>query len=274
MVRPASAEPPAGGQDRRRNRACGKNLPLTLPKVEFYIRSMHHAALLSDLPDTPGGAAPLVPERIGRLLLLLQMLVGYGKDFAATLRQQTVTPRFRLALQARFGTTEIARILIRIGRALRLAEMLEAQLRRQAATGQDVMTRAEVARAQPCLHGKRSTTTADRRAADRGTDPHNQLDDDLPTEEQIAAMIRLGKLGVVIEQICRDLGLVPSVVSQQQWSDVHHALITYGGNFAGLIGDACSRINRDIYDASFTQPLTREAIAQLNGAIFSSPCPS
>jgi len=29
-----------------------------------------------------------VPERIGRLLTLVQFLIGYGKDFAATLRQR------------------------------------------------------------------------------------------------------------------------------------------------------------------------------------------
>ena len=235
---------------------------------------MQAAALLPVLPNTPGGAAPLVPERIGRLLLLLQVLIGYGQDFAATLRQQTVTPQFRLTLQARFGTPEIARILIRIGRALRLAAALEAHLRRQAATGQNVKTRAEVARVQPCAHGNRSTTTAHRRAADSGTDLDNQLDDDQPSEEAIAAMTRLGKLGVVIEQICRDLGLVPSVVTEQQWTEVHDAIITFGGNFARLIGDVFIRMENCILDAVFTEPLTQDAIGNLNRAIFSRAGPA
>ena len=235
---------------------------------------MNHAALTSELSNTPGGAAPPVPQRIGRLLLLIQMLIGYGKDFAATLRQQSVTPQFSLALQVRFGISDVAHILLRIGRALRLAAMLETQLRKQAATGQDVMTRAEVARDQPCSHGKRSTAPADRRAAESGADIDNPLDDDLPSEAQIAAMIRNGKTGAIIEQICRGLGLVPSAVTQQQWSDVHHALITYGGNFAGLIGDACIRMTNCIGDAAFTAPLNNAAIRGLHDAVFSRAGPA
>ena len=145
-------------------------------------------------------------------------------------------------MQARFGTSEIARILIRIGRALRLAAALETQLHRLAATGQDVMTSAEVALVPPRSRGNRSTTTADRRAATGGTVPDN-LDDNLPTDEEILALARRGKLGVVIAAICRDLGLVPSVVTDQQWSEVAEIILTFGGNFVQLIGDALIRVN-------------------------------
>ena len=234
-------------------------------------------AAAASLPDSttaaPQGAAPPVPRHIGRILLLIQMLVGYGRDFTATLRQQTVTPQFRLAMQARFGTSEIARILIRIGRALRLAAALETQLRQLAATGQDVMTSAERALVPPRSRGNRSTTTADRRAATGGTDPDNQ-EDDLPSDEEILALARRGKLGVVIAAICRDLGLVPSVVSEQQWSELADILRTFGGNFIGLIGDAMDRVLSYIHAASFTKPLTTQAIAQLNDAIFLRPAPA
>ena len=66
-----------------------------------------------------------MPERIGRLLTLVQFLIGYGKECAATLRQHAMTPQFRLTMQARFGTSDMARILIRIGRALKLAAALD-----------------------------------------------------------------------------------------------------------------------------------------------------
>lgn len=217
-----------------------------------------------------------MPSHIGRVLLLIQMLVGYGKDFAASLQRQTVTPRFHLAMQARFGTAEIARILIRIGRALRLAAALETQLRRQAATGQDLITSAEVALAPPRARGNRSTTTADRRAAAGGTVPSNPPDDDddLFSDADIVSLARRGKIGVVIAAICRELGLVPSVVSEQQWSDVADLIITFGGNFAALIGDAMQRVLRYIHAASFTKPLSGETIAQLRNAIFLRPAPA
>ena len=237
---------------------------------------MQHAAP-SSFPDpttaAPEGAASPVPRHVGRILLLIHMLVGYGKDFAASLRQQTVTPRFHLAMQARFGTSEIARILIRIGRALRLAAALETQLHRLAATGQDAMTSAEVALVPPCSRGNRSTTTADRRAATGGTAPDN-LDDDLPTDEEILALARRGKLGVLIAAICRDLGLVPSVVTEQQWSDVAEIIRTFGGNFVQLIGDALARINSFLYAASFTKPLGNAEIRILNDAVFLRSAPA
>lgn len=236
---------------------------------------MQHPAPSS--PDsttaTPEGAASPVPRRIGRILLLIQMLVGYGKDFAAGLRQQTVTPRFHLAMQARFGTSEIARILIRIGRALRLAAALETQLHRLAATGQDAITSAERALVPPRARGNRSTTTADRRAAAGGTVPDN-LDDDLPTDEEILALARRGKLGVLIAAICRELGLVPSVVSEQQWSEVAEIICTFGGNFVQLIGDAMNRVLTYIHAASFTKPLTGVEIGILNDAVFARPAPA
>ena len=231
----------------------------------------------SSFPDltiaTPEGAASPVPRHVGRILLLIQMLVGYGKDFAATLRQQSVTPQFRLAMQARFGTSEIARILIRIGRALRLAAALETQLRRQAATGQDIQTSAEVALVPPRTRGNRSTTTADRRAAACGTVPDNH-DDDLPSDEEIVAMARRGKLGVLIAAICRDLGLVPSVVTEQQWSELADVIRTFGGNFVQLIGDALARVNNFLFEASFTKPLSRAEIRTLNDAVFLRPAPA
>jgi hypothetical protein len=197
---------------------------------------MRATATLSDLPNTPAGAAPPMPPRIGRLLVLLQVLIGYGREFAATLYRQTVTPQLRLTLQPRFGTADFARILIRIGRALRLAAALDSRLRQQAATGQDVKTSAELALAPPRSRGNRSISPAHRRATGTGTAETNPLEDELPSEAEIAALARRGTIGAVIAESCRDLGLVPGVVSQQQWTEVHHAIIMFGGNFARLIG--------------------------------------
>lgn len=61
-------------------------------------------------------------------------------------------------------------------------------------------------------------------------------------------MARRGKIGAIIAEIFRDLGLVPGTVSQQQWGKVHDVIITFGGNFAKLIADVLIRI----LDAAFT----------------------
>ena len=215
-----------------------------------------------------------MPERIGRLLTLVQFLIGYGKQCAATLRQQALTPQFRLTMQARFGTSDLARILIRIGRALQLAAALDTQLRRHAASGRDIETQTELAPVQPRSFASRSTTTADRRAAGRGTVSDN-LDGELPSEAQIVAMIRRGRAGAVIAEICRDLGLVPGVVSQQQWSDVADAISAFGGKFAKLVCDIFFRIQACVEAAvAANAALSGAALRELEDAIFAPPAPA
>ena len=241
----------------------------------MFYRSSKRAAAHQRSSPTQIGAPPTVPERIGRLLTLVQFLIGYGKECAASLRQQTVTPLFQLTLQARFGTSDLARILIRVGRALKLAAMLDTQLRRLAAAGQDVQTPTERAAVQPRPFAYRSTTTADVRAARRGAVLDNLSDDELPSEEQIAALIRRGRAGAVIEAICRDLGLVPGVVTDQQWSDVHDAIITFGGNFARLFCSVFYRIHGCMSAALEARaPLSDATIFALEQAIFVRPAPA
>ena len=231
---------------------------------------MRATGALSGLPNSPDGAAPPV----GRLLLLIQVLVGYGKELADTLRQQHVTPHFRLTLLARFGTTDFAHILIRIGRALRLAAALEARLgsspppartsrptpnwrwsrRACAATGQPPPPIGAQRRVGPMATTSRMTTC--------------------PVRKRSSPWPAAAKIGAVIEAICRDLGLVPSVVTEQQWSELADIIRLFGGNFVGLIGDAVNRIHTYALNASFTRPLTKEAIGHLHNAIFARPAPA
>ena len=216
-----------------------------------------------------------MPERIGRLLTLVQFLIGYGKDLAATLRQQRATPRVCLGWQVRFGTSDLARILIRIARALQLAAALDSQLRQLAAAGQDVQTPTERAAVQPRPFAHRSTTTADVRAARSGAVSDNIADDDLPSEEQIASLIRRGRAGAVIEAICRALGLVPAVVSDQQWKDVFDAIVTFGGHFGRLLFDPMCRLQRLMTDAlDAGAPLSSETIGELDNSIWERPAPA
>lgn len=217
-------------------------------------------------PDTTA------PTNINRLLLLLNLLVSFGKDFAATLRQQTVTPHLRLTLQVRFGTADLARILARLGHALRLAAALQARLRRQAATGQDVRTNAELALLPSRSRGNRSAGSASRHATAESDSGWSE-DGLLPSEAEIAAMVRRGRIGPVIEAICRNLGLVPGIVGEPQWNEVADVIIAFGGNFARMIGDVFIRMQACIADAALTGPLTDAAIEALHQAIFAGADP-
>src|ERR1700690_3352620 len=80
-----------------------------------------------DRAADPDAASAPAPSRAGRLLGLVRKLIDYGKDLAHTLQQRTAaTALFTVALQ--FGTRDIALILARITRGLRLANALEARL--------------------------------------------------------------------------------------------------------------------------------------------------
>jgi len=178
-------------------------------------------------------------------------------------------------MQVRFGTSDLARILFRIAGALKLAAMLDNQLRRIAASGQDIQTPTECAPAQPRAFAHRSTTNSARRAAECGTAADNLPDDDLPSEAQIAALIRRGRAGAVIEAICRDLGLVPAAVGEQHWKDIFDAIVTFGGNFDRLLYDAMCRVQRYMTDAlAANAPLSGSAIAELDRSIWERPAPA
>ena len=88
-------------------------------------------------------------------------------------------------------------------------------------------------------------------------------------------MIRRGKTGAVIEAICRDLGLVPGVVSEQQWSEVAEAIGTFGGKFAKLFCDILLRIQGCLTAAlDANAPLSSAAFRDLEDSIFERPAPA
>jgi hypothetical protein len=190
------------------------------------------AAALPDrsdpLPDPATDRAP-APTRTGRLLGLLRKLVDYGKDLAHTLQQRTAaTALFTVALQ--FGTRDIALILSRITRGLRLASALEARLvshpvREDAAPA---LVRA------PSDRARRTAQPADRRAG--GAAAPLAL---VPTAEEIAAALRHRPAAAVIADICRDLGITPA---HPLWDEVMMVITEHGGNFVRLLKDALDRL--------------------------------
>jgi hypothetical protein len=165
------------------------------------------------------------PSRSGRLLSLVRKLIDYGRELAATIRRRTATdPIFAVC---RFGTTDLALILARIARGLHHANALEAR----------VLRRAAHLDAGPAPARARSASAARTPAAPPAAeaDPRLTL---MPTPAQIAAAVRRRRIGAVIGDICRDLGITPS---HPLWRDVQRAMIEHGGSLAGLVTDIISR---------------------------------
>ena len=178
------------------------------------------AAALPNQPDPPpdpaADRAP-APGRASRLLGLLRKLIDYGKDLAQTLQQRTAaTALFTVALH--FGTRDIALILARITRGLRLASALEARLvshpMREAARPAPVRAPSDRARRNARLAEQHAGGTASGLAL-------------VPTAEAIAAALRHRPAAAVIADICRDLGIVPT---HPLWDEVMTVLAEHGGS--------------------------------------------
>jgi hypothetical protein len=163
--------------------------------------------------DTP------IPSRSGRLLGLVRQLIDYGKQLAATLRNNPPP----------FGTSNIAQILARITRGILRAEALEARI-----NGTAARLDAEPAPSRAPSHRRSPVARAAAPPTEAGSTPELSL----PTPEQIAAEVRRRPIGAVIADICRDLDIMPS---HPLWRELSHLIIRYDGNLANLVEDILDR---------------------------------
>lgn len=186
---------------------------------------------MSAAPTTPAPipASTGEPSRAGRLLGLVRKLIEYGRELAITLRRHSVATDLAAATRA-FGTSDTALILARITRGLHRADALEARLVRGAAR-LDAGPRPQ---APPAV--AKSVSERRRAAPPAGSSlaPVPGLDPGMPTPEQIAADVRRRPIGVVIADICRDLGITPS---HKLWRELQLAIIRHGGSLARLVSD-------------------------------------
>jgi hypothetical protein len=200
----------------------------------------------ADLPDphqdravasAPVGAVASVdaPGRTERLLGLLHKLIDFGMQLAGTLQQCTAASNLADAA-ARFGTTDIALILARIARGLRLAVTLEAGLISRPL--RETQPAAASVRSPRLSHAAQPSARRARPAAD----PRLSL---LPTAEEIAAEIRRQPIGAVIADICRDLGILSG---DPLWWELNLAIMEHGGNATALLKEMSKRIHFQVDD--------------------------
>ena len=170
------------------------------------------------------------PGRSGRLLALVRRLIDYGTQLAASFRERPA-PNDPRHLTRLYGTSDIAVILARIARGLLRARYLEEKITSTAA-------RLDAAPKPRFPPSPRTPRTAQPRAPRRPPEPQPtdtaSLIARLPTPDQIAAKVRRQKIGAVLADICRDLGIPPS---HELWDELYSAIKEYGGNSTRLYFD-------------------------------------
>ncbi len=177
---------------------------------------MSAAATTSDLPK---------PSRSGRLLALVQKLIDYATQLAATIRALPADAD-TIDLWCQFRTADIALILARIKQGLLRAGLLQEKIVR-AAPRLDAEPKPtpspRAPRALPCE--TRAPSPPRIQAA------LNPALANLPTAEEIAEKVRTQPIGRVLADICRDIGLYPA---HPLWGEIGLAINEFGGSWLRL----------------------------------------
>ena len=179
------------------------------------------------------------------MLALLYILLGYGRHLIATLEHRAAARGFSNIAQF-FGTAHLPAILARLSRGMLRAQTLQRVLLARAARGRDLVflqPRTRAASAAPSPLPPAPELQAEPPPS-RPAPPRRRLDTDdppdpanLPTLEQLEAEIRRRPTGRTIADICRDLGVSPSLCEGGFWNAVFEAITWYRGNLAKLILD-------------------------------------
>ena len=194
-------------------------------------------------PDRAGPDAParaVSPRdafpRVGRLLWIVRRLVAFGTNLLATLQAGASAERTGLTMLA-FGTKDLALIIARIKCGLLRAAGLEARLNLFIKRGRDL---------QPAPW--RMSTPRERKGGDAAPDAAaleaavppapTEVLSLLPSAEEIAEQVRTRSIGVVIGDICRDLGLPPGLMDGVLWRELSDAFADCGLNLARFLRDS------------------------------------
>jgi hypothetical protein len=182
-------------------------------------RGGNQSPTLASPPHPPAPAG----SRIGRVLGLLRGLITHGKHVVDRLTHCTRTRTFTL-LAAPFGTTDLRAIFLHITRGLRLAAALHRRLAHRAARGHDLTP-------SPLRVPAPRNAATSRPNAPRPRPQAAPDDVTLPTPQEIAALLRR-PIGVVLTDICRDLGITPGNVEPELWHELQRAIMEYGGSLS------------------------------------------
>lgn len=173
--------------------------------------------------------APPMPARIGEIIGILNIIVEYGQHLLDTIHQRAAWRSFATIAQF-FGGTSDTVILPHICRGLMRAVALRRILLARAARNRDLKfpaPRPAVVRAQ-AAPGPKPAPALSRE--------HQPLTlETLPSEEEITAEVRRRSIGRNIVDICRDLGISPSLCEGRFWNRIFDAILSYRGSMASML---------------------------------------
>lgn len=179
-------------------------------------------------------AAP--PNRVTRLLGVVRKLIEYGHSLAETFRAHAEAGK--AGKPTPVSAARLKLLVTRLVLGIRLAYMLEADLKRREAEGEDITPSAELAR-PPMPSTRSGAASAPRGSADR-TDARPVPADELippriPTDAEFAVMLRRKPLGAVLVDICCDLGVTPEALGQAFWRELCNVILMHGGDMGRLL---------------------------------------
>ena len=203
------------------------------------------AGLSTPQGPKPDRAGKPVPEGIAAVLVLVRILLEYGRHLAETLEHRAAARSFSVIAQY-FGTARVPTILARLARGILRATALERVLLARAARGRDLVV------FEPRWRGERATPQPAAEQQPPKPRPARPELPEFPTLEQLEADIRRRPIGHAMADICRDLGISPSLCNGRFWTALYCAIAWYRGNFAKYYKEIRSR------EADFAAALDRD----------------
>jgi hypothetical protein len=176
-------------------------------------------------------AASAKPSRSAALLQIVRSLIDIGRQRLAAIRSQP-GPEETHAIGRAFGTFNVALIVARILRGLRIAAALEVRV---VAAAPDLDTPPR-ARATSATSAPRSRPKAKRSDAQDDA----ALLARLPTDREIAEMVRRRPIGVVLVDICHDLGIG---IDHPLWQELKWVIIDHHGTPEPVMARTFQRLN-------------------------------
>ena len=176
-------------------------------------------------------AAPAKPSRSAALLQIVRTLIDIGRQRLAAIRAQPGPEETHLIACA-FGTFNVALIVARILRGLRIAAALEERVI-AAAPSLDTPPPARPTAAPRAPRPGPKTKRQDAR-------DNAALLDGLPTDREIAEMVRGRPIGAVLVDICADLGIG---MDHPLWQELRWIIIDHNGTLERVLQRTFQRIN-------------------------------
>lgn len=170
-----------------------------------------------------------VPPFISDVLLILHILLVYGRHLTQTLERRRQLPGFSNVAQF-FGTARLAPMLARVARGLLRIQALQRVLLDRARRGRDLIVLQPRKRPDPSAQPQAAQQPGQQRIPRRRRpDPDAIPDpDSLPTLEQLVAEIRRRGIGRTLADICHDLGVAPELCDYRFSRDLLDMIQWYG----------------------------------------------